>query len=375
MHMDTSLSPENILKRYIANCEYGLWRHDRDRFDRPRFFWPDETPSFEDKKKDIMRKLKEMSYYSLVSPYLFPKYDEYEVLVKDFITNTFNSNGWHWERGEKVQIPKSRAYPNGGWFSSKKIRVPRKLFSDIEDRFFDEVDITLTVIKSSDYSEIFWENLEPGYFRKETLDSMENGRFKTIKADGTLVVNSTSGLPEIVPAIMSVLLCAWMDHAGYGDNDRNPWMTSSLGKGKYKTNIGRLMVESDNECLSSIGLFLKEAAELNDRVHRIRMEHDGILTTWYKDVEAAVNDSAKELEEHRIFSDIHALWTRLGHIEMMMQSADRTVYNTWNRCVHTKANSLEEVMRLLKFKYLGLCEDVLGRLAQNITYAQMNVFV
>lgn len=45
MYMDTSLSPENILKRYIANCEYGLWRHDRDRFDRPHHFWPEETPS------------------------------------------------------------------------------------------------------------------------------------------------------------------------------------------------------------------------------------------------------------------------------------------------------------------------------------------
>lgn len=367
-HDITSL--EGTLGTFLANTEYGIWRYCRNHTRRLPFesvLLPERLDGdfiFDRRKEQLQRKIEDLSYLGLVNSHLFPHYDEYESTIFKYlesISDTLFATDY-------IMIPKSRAYPEGGQYKLVNLILPEDLFSNIPDRFFDRFDCRMQIILTKQYPDMFWQNLDLKFDRKGALCSWNGKRFGKISSDMTIVVRGASGefKGTVIPSLMSVLLRAWTEACLLRDFPSYRWAGTSLGRGRYRRNIDVLMADSDNECLNSMGKYLRNIQDISGIVSNAERISE---TSKEPDCSGMPPISAVEYAKGILKRSIG--YERLNEMEKMLDriigSLDdqdpKELCEIWNRCVKQKARTIEDIRALLISKYISVRNDILAILS------------
>lgn len=369
--MDSRLSPESILKSFLANSEYTLWQIRRSMSFRDLGMHVRAEYDFCSRKREIEERMKSLRRYSLINEYLFPKFDECEAVLAEFIKKMADSpleNGW----SEFIDIPRSRLYPQAR-YCTLEFRIPPYLFSGIDGMFFKKVDISVECISHSLFEDVFWENLRPGYDQKQTLDSWTKGKFGVIKGKCLYVAEEPYRASAVlVPAVMAILLSAWTDYLAAGGG-KPEWASSGYGTERYRNNINSMMLGSEDELLKSIGEFVTGIPKIKSATGCTPefQFKDLSEAAFWSDPAETVEMTSEALCGTGIIGSLSRMWEILNKIERLMPDADdKTVVSIWNRCLRRKSTDKDRIMHLLTSKYTGVCLEAAVLLAQNLYFKQ-----
>ena len=365
-------SLDTALGAFLANSEYGIWRYCRTGTGHflsghgllPGMTW-DEF-SFANRKTMLEEKIENLSYLGLVNSHLFPDYDRYETILGDYL-DVLRRTAWQ----KPVMIPKSRAYPEGGNYSLLDEKLTEDIFYAIPDRFFDRISCRVKVIMTDQREEMFWQNLELNFDRKETISSWNGERLGRVSGDVTVVVavsyiGNETYKGTVIPALMSMILRAWNEYRLLRGNPSYTWAGTSLGTGRYRNNIDALMTGSGDSRLRDMGRLMKEISEtgrMKARPESISLpdvQPEGSDLPPVRAVEHA-HGILTAAEGYRKLLELEGL---LGRVIGGLEGLDpKEACEIWNRSVRQKVSSPDDIRALLVSKYVSVRDDLLAILS------------
>ena len=376
---------DTILSSYIANAAYKIWDWQkpylRGRMERMMFF---DADSFEEKKSDLEVRIQNLSRLGLANRHLFPNYDRYEEIVKEYVGKSLI---YDFEPCD--EIPKCDAFPTGLAFKRKDLIFPAGMFRQLDGTFVRNMDYQLTVFTIADYPSFYWHNLELGYDRLRTMASW-NGTTLDIKGKGCLVVPSTIGRDSrfVPPFILSVLVSAYLDYRELCQRPKDfRYVQTTLRKRqrsvRYLEEIlcsasaqGSAGLPAGALAKRSLGRLIKLVAEVEQatahpsQFTEIRHPLPRYADTIDAYVEAVVS-TLKETEGYRLMQELQGVLQET--CSLLPDASPHVMCELWNRCVKQQVNSMEQLKAFIHSKCQAVMAKGSALLAQRLQYERMSI--